>query len=120
MDFIKDFISWDPEIMKQAGLNTLLGVSIVFAVLILISFIISLFKYINKIGAPKKAPETPVISAPIEAVDEVEDVTDDLEIVAVITAAIAAYEEEMGGYAPADGLVVRSIKKVNKQKWLNA
>ena len=51
----------------------------------------------------------------VEVVDEVEDKkedeeeVDDLELVAVITAAIAASEN-----TPADGLVVRSIRKVNK------
>ncbi|MDD6102784.1 MAG: OadG family protein [Clostridiales bacterium] len=119
MNMVAAFITWDSAVMKQAGLNTILGIGIVFLVLILISFIISLFKYINKIGAPKKVEE-PKVSAPAAPVEEVVDVTDDLEIVAVITAAISAYEEEMGGTVPADGLVVRSIKKVNKQKWLNA
>lgn len=115
MNMIAAFITWDSKVMAQAGLNTILGIGIVFIVLILISFIISLFKYINKIGAPKKEE---VKAAPVSApVVEEEDVTDDLEIVAVITAAITAYEESIGGSA--EGLVVRSIKKVNK-KWLNA
>jgi sodium pump decarboxylase gamma subunit len=119
MTNIAAFIVWDSEAMKQAGLNTILGIGIVFIVLILISFIISLLKYVNKFGQPKAAPAAP---APVQApvVEEAEDVTDDLEIVAVITAAIEAYEESIGGYVPADGLVVRSIKKRNKQKWLNA
>ena len=37
------------EIMEKAGLNTLLGMGTVFAVLIFISFLISLFKYIPAI-----------------------------------------------------------------------
>ena len=37
---------------------------------------------------------------------------DDLELVAVIAAAIAAAEN-----TSTDGFVVRSIKKVNKSKW---
>ena len=41
--------------------------------------------------------------------EEDEEEVDDLELVAVITAAIAASEN-----TPADGLVVRSIRKVNK------
>lgn len=121
MTNIAAFIVWDSAAMKQAGLNTILGIGIVFIVLILISFIISLLKYVNKFGQPKAVP-TPAAPAPVQApvVEEAEDVTDDLEIVAVITAAIEAYEESIGGYVPADGLVVRSIKKRNKQKWLNA
>ena len=47
------------------------------------------------------------------AVEEViEDESDDTELVAVITAAIYAYEAENGGEVPADGLVVRSIRRL--------
>jgi sodium pump decarboxylase gamma subunit len=107
--------------MKKAGLNTLIGMGVVFAVLILISFIISLFGYIPKIQAaldkkkaaaseaPKAAP-APVAPAPV--VEEVVDYSDDLELVAVIAAAIAAYE----GETSTDGFVVRSIRKVNKRR----
>lgn len=42
---------------------------------------------------------------------------DDKELVAVITAAVMAY---LGDEAPADGLVVRSIRKVNKRKHSNS
>ena len=45
-------------------------------------------------------------------VQEDTDVSDDLELVAVIAAAIAASE----GAASADGFVVRSIRKVNKAR----
>ena len=41
-----------------------------------------------------------------------EDVTDDLELVAVIAAAIAASE----GQTSTDGFVVRSIRKVNRRR----
>lgn len=119
MNMLQSFITWDSEIMGQAGLNTVLGIGIVFCVLVLISLLITCFKLINKIGS-KKPAEAPVAKTVAPAVPEVEDVTDDLEIVAVITAAITAYEEANGGYVPADGLVVRSIKKVNKQRWQNA
>ena len=103
--------------MARAGLNTLIGMGVVFAVLILISFIISLFGYIPKIqaafskkastSAPKAAPAP---AAPAPVVEEVVDYSDDLELVAVIAAAIAAYE----GETSTDGFVVRSIRKVNK------
>ncbi|MBR6273449.1 MAG: OadG family protein [Lachnospiraceae bacterium] len=104
--------------MGKAGLNTVLGIGIVFIALILISCIISCLKLLNKMGTKPEAPVQPVIKeAPVV---EEEDVTDDLEIVAVITAAITAYEEANGRYIPADGLVVRQIKRINKQKWQNA
>ena len=107
--------------MERAGLNTLLGIGIVFTALILISFIISCFKFIGKIGN-KPAPVAPVKEAEVkpEPVVIEEDVSDDLELIAVITAAITAYEEANGGYVPEDGLVVRSIRKINKQRWQKA
>lgn len=104
------------DVLVRALENTVMGISIVFCMLLLISFIISLLKLVNKIGAKKpevKAPEAPS-AAPVE------EETDDTELVAVITAAIYAYEQAMGNDVPADGLVVRSIRKVNKSKWQNA
>ena len=107
--------------MKKAGLNTLIGMGVVFAVLILISFIISLFGYIPKIQAAldkkkasaSEAPKAaPAPAAPAPVVEEVVDCSDDLELVAVIAAAIAAYE----GETSTDGFVVRSIRKVNKRR----
>lgn len=101
------------EILAKAGMNTLLGMGTVFLVLILISAIISCFKYIG--GAEKKEKEAPapVVPQPADVPPaEEEDVTDDLELVAVISAAIAAAEG-----TSADGLVVRSIKRVNHAKW---
>ena len=106
--------------MKLAGLNTIMSIAIVFASLIFISLIIALFGSIPKLlggekSAKKAAPApAPVAPAPVE---ETVDVTDDLQLVAVITAAIMA---SMGEEAPADGLVVRSIKKRNVKNWKNA
>ncbi|MDE7298969.1 MAG: OadG family protein [Lachnospiraceae bacterium] len=112
------------ETMGYALLNTVMGIVIVFCVLILISALISLFKYINrfeqKMAAKNAAPvpETPSVQAPEE--DAGEELADDLELVAVITAAIHAYEEAQGNDIPADGLVVRSIRKAGKSRWQNA
>ena len=61
------------------------------------------------------APAAPVTFAAPEVEEEEEDLTDDLELVAVITAAIAASENTSG-----DGFVVRSIKKANKRNWQRA
>jgi sodium pump decarboxylases, gamma subunit len=104
------------DVLVRALENTVMGISIVFCMLLLISFIISLLKLVNKVDQKKpevKAPEAP-------AVAQADEETDDTELVAVITAAIYAYEQAMGNDVPADGLVVRSIRKVNKSKWQNA
>lgn len=82
------------EILKTALIHTLLGMGTVFVVLIVISLIISLFKFIPVIQEKlSKKKAGPVAAAPVQAepvVEEVEEETDDLEIVAVITAAVAA------------------------------
>ena len=111
------------ENLKKAGLNTLLGMGTVFCILILISLIISLFGIFPKIEAAKKAKaeaakkaEAAVTApaAPVAPVAEEEDLSDDLELAAVIAAAIAAYE----GSEDASGYVVRSIRR--SKKWQNA
>jgi sodium pump decarboxylase gamma subunit len=105
-------------LMARAGLNTLLGMGTVFVVLILISLIISAFNFIPKIQAmftktdktvTKEVEKTAV--PVVEAVDE-EELSDDTELVAVIAAAIAAYEG-----TSADGFQVRSIKRAGTNKW---
>ena len=108
------------EKMQKACLNTLLGMGTVFIVLILIAFPISLFKYINKLEQASKnkdasATATAVDQTIAQIVEKEENLTDDLELVAVITAAIAASEG-----TSTDGLYVRSIKRVNKSKWQRA
>lgn len=106
------------DLMIKAALNTLIGMGTVFIVLILISFIISLFGFIPKIQAKmanrKKNEEIKEesIDNTIAQIVEKEDVSDDLELVAVIAAAIAASE----GQTSTDGFVVRSIRKVNRRK----
>lgn len=106
------------EIMKKAGLNTVLGMGTVFVVLIFISLLISLFKYIPAIQEKfqkKQVSDTKTEAAPAPAVpvvSETEDVTDDLELVAVIAAAIAAAEG-----TSTDGFVVRSIRRRPSNKW---
>jgi sodium pump decarboxylase gamma subunit len=99
----------DVDALADAGINTLLGMGTAFAVLILISLIISLFPIIGKIG---KKPATPAPANKPAAAPEVveeEDLSDDDELVAVIAAAIAAYEGSTS--ASGDGFVVRSIRK---------
>ena len=102
------------ELMGKAALNTLIGMGTVFAVLILISGIISAFRIIPKLQESRKKKEAPAADtgidkavAQIEEQEEAVDETDDLELVAVIAAAVAAYE----GSATTEGFVVRSIRR---------
>lgn len=105
------------QLMTRAALNTLLGMGTVFVVLILISLIISAFGVIPKIQAsfaPKKAEVVPAPApAPVEpVVEEEEDLSDDMELVAVIAAAIAAYEG-----TSVEGFQVRSIRRASTKNW---
>lgn len=105
------------EILKKAGLNTLLGMGTVFTVLIFISLIISLFKFIPAIEnvfkkKPKEVKVVPTVESENVLEEVSEDVTDDTELVAVIAAAVAAYEG-----TTTDGLIVRSIKRRPANKW---
>jgi len=100
------------ELMERAALNTVIGMGTVFAVLILISFIISAFSLIPKMQAKfakKKEVPAAVVEEKTQAAvqEEVTDEADDLELAAVIAAAVAAYE----GSASTDGFIVRSIRR---------
>lgn len=91
------------QIMGKAGLNTVMCMAIVFLVLIFIALIISCFKLIGRAQAGGREEQTAVQEAPAPAAEE--NLADDLELAAVITAAIAA----AGEAESADGLVIRSI-----------
>ena len=103
--------------MKNAALNTVMGLGTVFVILIMLIFLISLFQFIPGSGAQeakakKKAAEdaaaaptpAPVVAAPVQEADN-------SELIAVIAAAIAASEG-----TSTDGFVVRSIRKINRKK----
>lgn len=106
------------EKMSSAAVNTIIGIATVFFILLFLSFVISLMKYIPKLeaaltkkntSAPTPAP-VPAPAAPVPV--EEEELVDDGELVAVIAAAIAAAEG-----TSTDGFVVRSIRKSNKRTW---
>lgn len=106
------------EIAEKAALNTVLGMGTVFAVLILISFIISLFGVIPKIEESfRKKPQAAVKETPAATAEAKEEASasgeaEDLELIAVISAAIAAAEG-----TSEDGLVVRSIRRRPSNNW---
>ena len=105
------------EKLENAGLNTLLGMGMAFAILIIISLIISLFPLIFGAGRKKESDKEIAQKAMDNTITQIadkEDLSSDAELVAVIAAAIAAYE----GSASTDGFQVRSIRKVNS-KWKN-
>ena len=100
------------EKMTKAGLNTVICMSIVFVVLVFISLVISCFKIFPYLEAKKKEnalksmEKKDAVVTQIEQREELEQLTDDTELVAVIAAAIASYE----GTSTSD-FVVRSIRR---------
>ena len=100
------------EKVTKAALNTVMGMGTVFVVLIIIIFFISGLSVVNRIG--KKKEEKPA-AAPVKAAEPEPEANpaDDLALIAVITAAIAAQEN-----VSPDGLVVRSIKR--RSAWKRA
>lgn len=138
------------EKMTNAGLNTLLGMGMAFFVLILISLVISLFAILSGNGkkkTPKTAPNAAASSGTQASIENTvsqiaarEDA--DLEIAAVISAAVAAYEADTGrnggivrsirratgeellpqtpDYVPADGVYIRPVRKREKRNWKKA
>ena len=105
--------------LQRAGLNTLMGIGTVFVMLILLSLLISLFRFIPNPEAKKaaeakaakevKEAEAAAAAPAVQAAEE--KLADDGELVAVIAAAIAAAEG-----TTTDGFVVRSIRKVKRNR----
>lgn len=128
--------------MKAAGTNTLIGMATVFAVLIFISFIIYLLRFVPalfdkearkaKKEAKKAAVEnteadsTETVSEPKAPAGQIvdivktetgESVMNDSELVAVITAAVAAASAGQSTYTTypsKDTLVTRSIRRIKR------
>ena len=105
-------------------MNAIVGLATVFIMLIFLSFVISLMKYVPKLEAAltKKKDSNQAVPAQednIAAVNSApapapvqEELADDGALVAVIAAAIAAAEN-----TSTDSFVVRSIRKSNKRSW---
>ena len=108
------------EILKKAGMNTILGMGTVFIVLIFISHVIYCFNFIpgnrapkqEEKQAPKPRPAKKPAQKPAAGTHAGGNLVDDKELVAAITAAICAYTG-----TSSDGFTVRSIKRAKKSKW---
>ena len=96
------------EKMSNAVMNTIMGIGTVFVILILICLIIYAFRLIPYfMNRKKNGQAAPVESSPVvEQIAARESKQDDLELAAVIAAAIAAATGQT-----TDDFVVRSIKR---------
>lgn len=108
-------------LIGEAGMNTIVGLCTVFAVLIFLILIIALFGKIGGSRKPEKKPEVkPEVKAPAPAPAAEETAAEgDAEIQAVIAAAIAMYEEETEN-AGGDSYVVRAVRRNKKSNWKRA
>ena len=103
--------------MKNAALNTVMGLGTVFVILVMLIFLISLFQFIPGSGAQeakakkKAAEEAAAAPTPVSVAAVPVQEADNSELIAVIAAAIAASEG-----TSTDGFVVRSIRKINRKK----
>ncbi len=94
--------AFSAERWAYAGRMTLLGMTMIFAVLGLLWTVLAVFKYVMVGKEPKPQKEKSAISEVVaESVAAVEEesiapATDDGELVAVIAAAIAAYRASEG------------------------
>ena len=101
------------SLLETATVYAVIGIGTVFTVLIFISLLIACFKLIHKWENGLKAKNDALAPAPVPvkaapaAPAAGPDLSGDAELVAVITAAIAAYEG-----TSSNGLVVRSIRRV--------
>ena len=113
------------ELMMEGLGNLVIGMGVVFAVLIFLAWVISLFKYIHVFTdkADKKAAEKakaekkgPVIAAPaaapVPAPAPAASASDE-EMAVVLAMAIAAYEEETGRHYDElnNGITVRKLRR---------
>ena len=102
------------ELILEGLAYTVMGILIVFMILVIIMFVIKAMALVSGESKPKKAvEETKVVETPAAPV--VTQTTDDGELIAVITAAIAA---AMGKNT--SGFVVRSYKAVSGNAWNKA
>ena len=117
------YTPFSADAWSYAGQMTLLGMGMVFAVLAILWVILALFKVIFAGPSPKakKQKKTePVIEKPAEApVAAPVAQTNDAELVAIITAAVAAYMAEEGTEY-AGGFRVVSFKRVRGGRTWNA
>ena len=109
------------EKLSHAGLNTLLGMGTTFTILILISIVIYLLSFVPKLleGGKKEKTKssTEAVDKTIDQIIAKEEVSrqsagSNDELIAVISAAIAAYESSATGRTVTpDTFIVRSLKK---------
>lgn len=94
--------------LSEGFVALIAGMGTVFVILILISVVISLFKFIKN-GEITHEHKEAQINATVETKPVEVDIQDDLELIAVIMAAVAASLD-----TTTDKLQVKSFRRINK------
>ena len=115
--------AFSPERLALAGQMTLLGMGMIFAVLSILWGVLAIFKLIfvrpekKKVkAAPAPKAEPVVVPEPVVA----PAASNDAELIAVLTAAIAAYEASQGNEVAPGGFRVVSFRRANGGKAWNS
>lgn len=108
------------ETLEMLWQTPLLGMVMIFAVLTILWTVLALFKFIFAKPIKEKKPE-PVAEKTVEAAVEIDEEivagkTDDGELIAVITAAVAAYMASEEPNVATNGFRVVSFRRVNGGK----
>jgi sodium pump decarboxylase gamma subunit len=113
--------AFSAERLALAGQMTLLGMGMVFAVLAILWAVLTVFKLIFAKPEPKKKAEPAPRSEPVVIPEPVavEEQADDGELIAILTAAIVAYEASCGNEVPPGGFRVVSFRRANGGKAWN-
>lgn len=93
--------------------TTAVGLVVVFFMLMLIIILIVLISKLIAFKTDSKPKAEEVKAEPKQDIPVEEDIVDDLELIAVISAAVAA----MLGQENTNGFVVRSVRNVNGSAW---
>lgn len=120
--------AFSPERLALAGQMILIGMGMIFSVLGILWAVLALFKFFfAKPAKPKAkkeetaAPAEPAPVAPVAAEPVIaDDAQDDETLIAVITAAIAAYEASNGNDVAPSGFRVVSFRRTNGGKAWNS
>ena len=115
------YTPFSADAWSYAGQMTFLGMLMVFSVLAILWGVLMLFKVIFAGKEPKKVKTVPQQSTPATAVQKVAEPTvavqnSDSELVAIITAAVAAYMADSGEQVPVGGFRVVSFTRVKGGK----
>ena len=109
------------EAIKYALEMTLLGMGMIFAVLGVLWGVLAIFKLV--FARPKKEKAAPADQAAVAQEPTPESLpaeTDDGELIALLTAAIVAYEAEQNPEAPIGNFRVVSYRRANGGRSWNA